>query len=129
MQDWHRLSSVFENIALRLVRLEECGDDALVATTTTNFTIPENTVHEVFPHLYEHESQLVRKFVGQRVDMSGRTYLEWDRGHTRLTSIISHCDLLTPILGLVGSVENASRVFEKSKISPDFLRREPSSSS
>ncbi|KAK1940924.1 hypothetical protein P3T76_007631 [Phytophthora citrophthora] len=125
---WCRLSFWFPNVEVKLQRLDKYSDSLLVATITTSLTITERTLCNVFPHLWTNTSAdkredtlpLARRLLGERIVLQGSIAFEWDSGYGRVTSIITASDMLTPVRRLVGSLENASRVFEHSLISPDF---------
>ncbi|KAG6944495.1 hypothetical protein JG688_00017046 [Phytophthora aleatoria] len=55
--------------------------------------------------------------------MSGSTHFEWDQENCRLVSVLAQSDMLTPILHLVGGLENAAYVFDSALITLDFQRR------
>ncbi|KAG6948252.1 hypothetical protein JG687_00015593 [Phytophthora cactorum] len=102
MRSWRRLSNWFEDAELELDRLEK-----------------------VFPQLHDsggisRKRRSTQKLLGQRIVMHGVIRFEWDSGFGRLTSLVGHSDLLTPVLQLLGNVEDACFVFEKSLARPDF---------
>ncbi|RAW21605.1 hypothetical protein PC110_g21952, partial [Phytophthora cactorum] len=125
MRSWRRLSNWFEDAELELDRLEKGIDGSIVATTITSITINETTVRYVFPQLHDsggisRKRRSTQKLLGQRIVMHGVIRFEWDSGFGRLTSLVGHSDLLTPVLQLLGNVEDACFVFEKSLARPDF---------
>ncbi|KAG7388573.1 hypothetical protein PHYPSEUDO_012210 [Phytophthora pseudosyringae] len=62
-------------------------------------------------------SPLADKLLGQRIVMRGVTRFDWDAGYGRVTSVTSESDMLTPMLRILGSLEDVSRVFKGSLIS------------
>ncbi|KAG3143633.1 hypothetical protein PC128_g24546 [Phytophthora cactorum] len=62
-------------------------------------------------------SPLADKLLGQRIVARGSTRFDWGTGDDRVTSIISESDMLTPMLLILGNLEDVSKVFEKSLIS------------
>ncbi|OWZ01136.1 hypothetical protein PHMEG_00027539 [Phytophthora megakarya] len=122
MRNWTYFSLWFKDVEVELDGLKKSGIESLMAKTTTTFTITEKTLVSVFPHLCGKDSdaagrQLASKLLGQTIVMCGSTRFDWDSGYGRVTSVISESDMLTPMLKLLGSLEDVSRVFEKSLIS------------
>lgn len=52
--------------------------------------------------------------------MHGSTRFEWDGVYGDVTHVVAQSDMLTPLLHLLGNLEDVSRVFEGALISPDF---------
>ncbi|POM75322.1 Hypothetical protein PHPALM_7589 [Phytophthora palmivora] len=119
MRNWTYFSLWFKDVEVELDGIKKSGVDSLMAKTTTTFTITEKTLVSVFPHLVGNTAgrQLANKLLGRTIVMRGSTRFDWDSGYGRVTSVISESDMLTPMLHLLGSLEDVSRVFEKSLIS------------
>ncbi|KAF4041740.1 hypothetical protein GN244_ATG06059 [Phytophthora infestans] len=103
--------------------MEKGSTGSIVATTITRITITERSLRNVFPHLWVQSGrykELAEKLLGQRIVA---IQFNWDSTQRRVSSVIAQSDLLKPMLGLVGSLENVSRVFEKAIISPNFQWR------
>lgn len=125
MRNWKYFTLWFLDVEIELNGLKKGGPDSLIASITTSFTITERSLMTVFPHLCTPEARSQRgrdglplaKLLGQRITMRGLTRFDWDAGYGRVTSVISESDMLTPTLRILGSLEDVSRVFEKSLIS------------
>ncbi|KAE9175534.1 hypothetical protein PF005_g25359 [Phytophthora fragariae] len=122
MRSWKCLSQWFQDVELELEGLDRGAAGSLVAVTRTGVTITERTLRNVFPRLCS-DRRLADRLLGQRIVMRGLTRFEWDGACGRFTSVMAHSDMLTPMLRLLGSVEDVSLVFERSIISPDFQWR------
>lgn len=125
MRSWKCLSMWFQDVELEIEGIDRGAAGSLVAIARTSVTITERTLRNVFPHLCSSSSnrRLADRLLGQRIVMRGLTRFEWDGLSGRFTSVMAHSDLLTPMLRLLGSVEDASLVFDRSIISPDFQWR------
>ncbi|GMF12375.1 unnamed protein product [Phytophthora lilii] len=112
----------FDDVQVEINSFHMTAGKWLVARTTTSVTITERTLHKVFPHLCSSDAapSLVYK---QRIVMRGSTRFGWDRIYGQMTSVMSQSNMLTPVLRLVGSLEDVSRVFEKALVTPDFQWR------
>ncbi|OWZ20429.1 hypothetical protein PHMEG_0005142 [Phytophthora megakarya] len=121
---WKTLSLCFKRVECRLISLEICTEESLVAQTATSFTITEATLVNMFPHLCENEksqrSPLTNKLLGQRIVMKGSTRLDWDSAFGRVTRISAESDMMVPILSVLGDLEDVSVVFSKALVGPDF---------
>ncbi|GMF59756.1 unnamed protein product [Phytophthora fragariaefolia] len=115
IQSWRRFSLWFDDIVVDLNELQKLDSKSVLAITRTSVTITEQTLRCVFPHLCDEASpRLAPKLLNQRVVVEGWTRFDWDSASHRVTSITSEADLLTPIQSLLGSLEEACFVFEKS---------------
>ncbi|GMF27632.1 unnamed protein product [Phytophthora lilii] len=121
MRNWKYFTLWFQDVEIELEGLKRGGEDSLIASMTTSFTITERSLLTVFPHLCSKDAvrtaegfSLADKLLGQRIVMRGLTRFDWDGGYGR---VISESDMLTPMLRILGSLEDVSRVFEKSLIS------------
>ncbi|KAL3657587.1 hypothetical protein V7S43_017554 [Phytophthora oleae] len=119
LKNWTYFSLWFKDVEVQLEGLKKNGQESLIARTTTTFLITEKTVASVFPHLCgpDADGRLASKLLGQRIVLQGSTRFDWDSGYGRVTSVISESDMLTPMLHVLGSLEDVSKVFEKSLIS------------
>jgi hypothetical protein len=122
MRNWQYFSLWFKDVELELDGLKRSGMDSLIAKTTTRFTITERTLSTVFPHLCGEAANdayagLADKLRGKTLVMRGSMRFDWDSGYGRVASVTSESDMLTPMLKLLGSLEDVSKVFEKSLIS------------
>eukprot|EP00644_Phytophthora_capsici_P018469 jgi/Phyca11/21279/fgenesh1_pg.PHYCAscaffold_87_\ len=119
LKNWTYFSLWFQDVEVQLDGLKKHGQESLIAKTTTTFIITEKTVANVFPHLNGQDADgvLASKLLGQKIVLKGSTRFDWDSGYGRVTSVISESDMLTPMLRVLGSLEDVSKVFEKSLIS------------
>ncbi|OWY99303.1 hypothetical protein PHMEG_00029714 [Phytophthora megakarya] len=131
MRHWMCISLRFKDFKVKLLELKKEVGGSMVATTMTSITITERTLRSVFPHLCRNGGELIEEdtrplfelgnqLLGSQITMNGSTRFFWDKKSTQVTSITSMSDMLTPMLKLLGSLEDVSRVFEKATISPDF---------
>lgn len=120
MGDWQLIYNMHNDFDVQLVRLEYGVCDSLVATTRVTFSINENTMRIAFPHLMDGVGrELAAKLLGQKLVMHGAVRLEWDGEVRRMTSIQNEADLVTPMLRLLGSLEDVARVFDRARITPE----------
>ena len=122
MSSWRHFSLCFRDAEVDLTGLEKSGFDTLIASTTTAFCIDLQTMTRVFAHLCGEDAgrvelQLADKLLGRRVVMHGLTRFEWDVGYGRVTRITSESDLLTPMLELLGTLEDVVLVCGKALVS------------
>ncbi|KAG6610760.1 uncharacterized protein IUM83_08075 [Phytophthora cinnamomi] len=122
MNSWKRFCQAFEDVEVALQGLRQSGEDSLVAKVTTSFTITKRIMCSVFPHLKSstsdgNTSQIVEKLLGQRVTTRGTTWFQWDSALGCITGLMSETDMISPMLGLLGSLEDVSLVFEKLPVS------------
>lgn len=112
----------FSDVEVELDKLNKSARMSMLATTRTSVTITQQTLTKVFPHLFSPKTRdanpdLANSLLGQRIVMRGATCFEWDRANERVTSVVAQSDMLTPMLRLLGSLEDVSRVFDKALIS------------
>ncbi|KAG4047376.1 hypothetical protein PC123_g17267 [Phytophthora cactorum] len=126
LRSWRCISLWFQDVEVNLEGLDRSAAGSVEAITTTSVTITERTPRNVFPHLISKSgstSELAQQLLGRRIVMRGLTRFEWDSAAGCFTSVMAHSDLLTPVLHLLGNVEDVARVFERSSITPDFQWR------
>ncbi|KAG6950152.1 hypothetical protein JG687_00014427 [Phytophthora cactorum] len=104
MRSWRRLSNWFEDVELELDHLEKVLMD----------------LHDSRGISRKRRSRLTQKLLGQRIVMHGVIRFEWHSGFGRLKSLVGYSDLQTPLLRLLGDVEDVCFVFEKSLARPDL---------
>ncbi|KAG6617468.1 BZIP transcription factor [Phytophthora cinnamomi] len=119
MENWRLLSRYHGDVHYQLKRLEQLGEDSLCAVTTTSVTMTENTLRHVYPHLDVEHSTLAAKLLNQRLVMRGTVRFDWDNASGRVVRVESKVDALTPMLKLLGSLENVAAVFEKALMTPE----------
>ncbi|KAL3657584.1 hypothetical protein V7S43_017551 [Phytophthora oleae] len=126
MKSWQRVSRWFPDIEIELDGVGKYPLGIFVATTTTTFTMSEETIRTVFPELWSCGSPLVKKLLGKKIVMRGSTRFEWDSVYCRVIYIRTQVDLLTSMLQQLGDLETVARVFEKARVTLDFRCKQTS---
>ncbi|ETL24826.1 hypothetical protein L916_21235 [Phytophthora nicotianae] len=122
LESWRLFSLYHKGIHLELERIEKDGACSVVATTKTSLTITENTIRNVYPHLSVNEfgdfelSPLACRLINQRIEMNGTVRFSWDRSSGRVVTLESKADMLTPMLRLLGSLEDVAHAFNDARI-------------
>ncbi|KAF4137214.1 hypothetical protein GN958_ATG13590 [Phytophthora infestans] len=128
LENWKRLSLYHDDVNVELKRLEYVAVDSLQATTTVGLTITESTLQNLFPHLLDsrasdneekQESSLAAKLLNQRIIAHGSARFDWDPSSCRVIRLESKLDLLSPVLELLGSLEDVARVFDAALVTPE----------
>ncbi|KAG7375326.1 von Willebrand factor A domain-containing protein 8 [Phytophthora pseudosyringae] len=129
MAKWRLFSEYFDDVHVELESLGKATSaHSLVGTTTTSVTITEETMRAVFPHLNcdgkggadgGQWSSLGHKLLNQRLVMPGSVCFDWGSAAKSVVRIHSQSDMLTPMLHLVGSLEDVSLVFAGARVTPD----------
>ncbi|POM61366.1 hypothetical protein PHPALM_29628 [Phytophthora palmivora] len=124
-RNWKAFTQFFQDVQIRLGRLDEVAENSLVASTTTSITITRHSLSCMFPHLISdgHEgaewSHIASRMLNQRLVMRGSVHLNWDSDSNRVISLITQADMLSPVLQLLGNLEDVSLTFANALISPD----------
>ncbi|POM63630.1 Hypothetical protein PHPALM_20937 [Phytophthora palmivora] len=124
-RNWKAFTQFFQDVQIRLGRLDEVAENSLVASTTTSITITRHSLSCMFPHLISdgHEgaegSHIASRLLNQRIVMRGSVHLNWDSDSNRVISLITQADMLSPVLQLLGNLEDVSLTFTNALISPD----------
>lgn len=123
MDNWSFVSRYHPDIDIQLTCLETTADGFMVGRTLGRLTITGNTLRNAFPHLVDAEGQeqarLAGKMLGQQIAMRGAIEFEWDDSTRRIVRVQHKADLLTPLLELLGSLEEVSRVFDNARVTPE----------
>jgi hypothetical protein len=121
LDNWRLLSLYHNDVQLQLKRLEAVTPDSLVATATLSFTITDDTLQHVYPHLIDGHDllPLAARLLDQRVALSGSVRFDWDKATGRVMRLESSFDLLTPMLKLLASLEDVMLVFDQACITLD----------
>ncbi|ETI39272.1 hypothetical protein F443_15135 [Phytophthora nicotianae P1569] len=126
LRSWKCISLWFKDVEVKVEGLDRSAAGSLEAITETSVTVTERTLRNVFPHLISRNGtncELAEQLLGRRIVMRGLTRFEWDSASRCFTSVIAHSDLLTPMLHLLGNVEDVAQVFQRSSVTPDFQWR------
>ncbi|GMF28123.1 unnamed protein product [Phytophthora lilii] len=124
MKNW-RLTQFFGDVLVELDDMQTSSDSLVSAVTRTSVTITRRTFGTLLPHLNNpdigsNEYKLASKLLGQRIVMLGSAHFEWDDVHGLLASVMFQNDMLTPLLCLLGDLEEVALVFDKAAVSPEF---------
>ncbi|EGZ18070.1 hypothetical protein PHYSODRAFT_499817 [Phytophthora sojae] len=119
LENWRLLSLYHNDVHFQLQRLEQKREESLSAVTKTSVTITKNTLRHVYPHLGIEHPALAAKLLGQRLVMRGTVHFHWDNASGRVVRVESKVDALTPMLKLLGSLENVAIVFERALMTPE----------
>ncbi|OWY93162.1 hypothetical protein PHMEG_00037544 [Phytophthora megakarya] len=122
METWKSMSLCFPRLVIELTSLENGPSGSIIATTKHSQTISENMLHNAFPRLI-HEggesSQLVNKLLGGQIVIQATVHFEWDSDNSRVSSFVFKADLVTPMLRLLGNLEDVSYVFNNARLTPE----------
>ncbi|KAK1930269.1 bZIP transcription factor 1 [Phytophthora citrophthora] len=116
LKHWGLFTNYHEDVKVQLKRLDQVNSDSLLAAVTIRFTVTENTLQQFYPHL---KGELAGKLLNQCITAAGSVRFDWDETTGRVVRLESKIDLLTPMLKLVGTLENVAAVFNYARISPD----------
>lgn len=119
---WKLLSLCHPDIDIRLVRLDDGPAGSLIATTRGTHTITEATLRFAFPHLMdgnEGNAWLASRLLGQKLVTNGTSRIMWDTEAKRAVSTQYSADMLTPMLQLLGNLEDVSKVFANARLNPE----------
>lgn len=122
LENWALQSLCYDEFDLQPVRMEKRANDSLLAKTQATLVISENTIRYAFPQLIVDDGQpspLVSKMLGQTLSLWGSVVFEWDAATNRVAGVYCRSDHLTPLLNLLGSLEDVACVFDKAPITPE----------
>ncbi|KAF4319354.1 hypothetical protein BBO99_00006004 [Phytophthora kernoviae] len=97
MEKWKLVSLCHGDINIRIIHLALDAGGSLVATTKGIHVINEST----------------------QLEVQGSVRFEWDANLGRVASVLCKADLLTPLLALLGNLEDVSRVFSNALVTPE----------
>ncbi|KAF4139152.1 hypothetical protein GN958_ATG11670 [Phytophthora infestans] len=127
LRNWKLFSLCFDDIDVQLGRLATGGMmNSLVASTITSLTISTDTLRQAFPNLNSDGRggasggewhPLAAKLLNNRLVVQGSVSLDWDDTTNRIVRVVTQLDMVTPMLRLLGNLEDVSRVFDKALIS------------
>ncbi|OWZ10665.1 hypothetical protein PHMEG_00016452 [Phytophthora megakarya] len=123
METWEFTALCFPDLRVDLVRLENGPNDSIVATTQQNLTISKMLLRYGFPHLSRPESKcshIVDKLIGQQILIRSAVHFKWDSKNDRVRSFVFKSDMVTPLLHLLGNLEDVAHVFSKARLTPEF---------
>ncbi|KAE8965725.1 hypothetical protein PR003_g29723 [Phytophthora rubi] len=121
LKSWRQLTLCHSDINIQLLRLEGGPGETVVAYSRGTHTITEDTLRYAFPHLgngSKDSAWLASRLLGNKLVMNGCTHLLWDEDAGRMTSIQYTVDMLTPMLQLLGNLDEVSKVFSNARANP-----------
>ncbi|KAF4133612.1 hypothetical protein GN958_ATG16949 [Phytophthora infestans] len=134
IDNWRFLGYCFDDVRVELKGLKMLTSDILIAGTVTTVTFTAQTLRLMFPHLNSDGvggrkggvwSPLAAKTLFKKIVMSGSVTFTWHCTTDKVASIYTQADLITPILNLLGSLDQVSCFFGKAGVTPDcrFVKR------
>ncbi|KAG4038630.1 hypothetical protein PC123_g25806 [Phytophthora cactorum] len=135
IDQWQRYSLAFGSLYFQLNQMEMQPFGAMEALATLSLTITEATLRYVFPHLLRQTSDnndeesasatitspLGTRLLGQRLDCRYSVRFSWDDSSGRVTRLRGTMDFLTPLLRVLGNLEEVSFVLKQALITPEYL--------
>ncbi|KAL3663389.1 hypothetical protein V7S43_011794 [Phytophthora oleae] len=115
LHKWRRVSMIHPDIDIQLVRLDRDTENTIEATVKGVTTVSLNTIQYTFPHLINGDamSPLATSLLGRRLEADGRMRFTWDENAAKISSMQFQADMLTPMLRILGSLEDVSYVFKR----------------
>ncbi|ETI29778.1 hypothetical protein F443_02868 [Phytophthora nicotianae P1569] len=115
MYHWSFHSQQHEKAELLLTRLEQGSDNAVVAFFDNSTTITENMLRNSLLIVANGggESELPSfawKLVGHRLNFRIIVRFVWDNENNRFKSAYYQADMLTPLIKVLGNIQDASTV-------------------
>ncbi|KAF4027770.1 hypothetical protein GN244_ATG13591 [Phytophthora infestans] len=123
LENLRLLSLLFDGFNVRLNGLMELGTHSVNAITTTRITFSKSTLLRAFPLLDSNEvelSSLATKLNGKTLALRGSVCFDWDDKSGCVVGIYSQSDLLTPLLRMLGNLNDVARVFDGALVTPGF---------
>eukprot|EP00644_Phytophthora_capsici_P005999 jgi/Phyca11/559069/estExt2_Genewise1.C_PHYCAscaffold_21038 len=121
LDGWKQLSMYHEDLEIELIRLDIGPDEDLIATVRSATTMSEKALRHGFPHLF-HDGEwtpLGKKLLGQRMVMHGAVSFVWNEDNGRVSSLQYSVDMLTPVMQVLGNLEDVAHVFGRAHVTPD----------
>ncbi|KAG7387376.1 hypothetical protein PHYBOEH_008259 [Phytophthora boehmeriae] len=121
MESWMTAFNYFNDLDCQLMRLENGPGETLVCVMKVRVGVTLHTLRHVFPHLFVEGilTPLGGKMLGQQLCVSCNVHLKWDPSRGRISSMTYDGDFMTPLLQLLGNLEDVSHVFGDAYVSPD----------
>ncbi|EGZ14595.1 hypothetical protein PHYSODRAFT_412865, partial [Phytophthora sojae] len=127
-ENWRRFALYFGNAHIELRGMKMPSQHTLVADITTTVTVTWNTLQFAFPHLNSDAkggtqggawSPIASRIIGRQLLAHGSMHFGWDDTSDKVVRFQMRMDLLTPMLNLLGNLEDVLLVFSKASITPD----------
>ncbi|POM64944.1 Hypothetical protein PHPALM_19455 [Phytophthora palmivora] len=124
VEQWRQYSTYFDNIELQLGHVAKLSAKFTWAYSTLSVTITDTTLVHLFPHLQigtkDNKLACVRsKLQGQRLVLPHRVCFEWDEDAKRVTQLETVVDFISPLLHVLGSLQDVVMVLKDARITPD----------
>ncbi|GMF18050.1 unnamed protein product [Phytophthora lilii] len=122
LENWKWLSLYHDDVLVQPKRLEQVAKTSILASTTVSLTITESTLRHIYPHLIAagngavEMSSLAKRLLGKRLVLPGSIRFDWDNATSRVKRLETKLDMLTPMLKLLGSLEDVANVFNEAVI-------------
>ncbi|KAL3659166.1 hypothetical protein V7S43_015745 [Phytophthora oleae] len=112
LEDWRLVSAHHEKLSYNLDRVERRPGRSVVAYMTGITTITEKMLLMAFSDLSEGSkwTPLAAKLLGRRLEVPNEIFFHFDDSNSRVVSARYIADMLTPLLKLLESVEEAAIV-------------------
>ncbi|EGZ09010.1 hypothetical protein PHYSODRAFT_362029 [Phytophthora sojae] len=124
LENWRYLSLGLKGADIQLECLENGVGGSVIATSSTTFTVTENTLRMVFPHLLECDEggrlhPIATKLLGQQLSVKSSAEFQWDDERGQMSSIQLTPDFFTPLLRILGALEDVAFVFSKARMTSE----------
>ncbi|KAG6615847.1 BZIP transcription factor [Phytophthora cinnamomi] len=115
LERWRFISLSQPNFEVQVVRLKNSPAGSVVASTKTKVILCESMLRYAFPKLSvsKRGQILAAKLLGQHVEILGHTTFVWDSENGRVLSVDGKADVLTPMLRLLGNLDDLAFVFDQ----------------
>ncbi|KAL3665339.1 hypothetical protein V7S43_009379 [Phytophthora oleae] len=94
----------------------------LLVTASLSPTITETTLRSLFPHLLTSTSSenllLCTRLLGQRLECQYSISFQWEDLTKRVTRLECKMDWITPLLRVLGNIQDVARCLENALITP-----------
>ncbi|KAF1783296.1 hypothetical protein GQ600_9610 [Phytophthora cactorum] len=125
-KSWRIFAHAFPGGHIQLESIRQLTSLCLVATTRTSVTLTKQMLQYLF-HSFTDGSEasskrrehIFARLLNQRIVMGGSVRFDWDDTSKRVIGLYTHVDILSPMLTLLGNLEDASFVFSGALITPD----------
>ncbi|OWZ22737.1 hypothetical protein PHMEG_0002503 [Phytophthora megakarya] len=123
MMNWEYVTQRLPGLQIEVTCLENGPKGSIVATTQHTLTFSKMMLHHIFPHLSRAEkksSDIADKLLGHQILIRSTVHFEWDSENCRVSSFETKADMVTPVLRLVGNLDDVSHIFSKACLTPEF---------
>ncbi|KAG6951570.1 hypothetical protein JG687_00013527 [Phytophthora cactorum] len=122
-RNWGVFTKFFRDVRVQLDSVEHTTAHSVVARTTISVTITEVTLRRHScsgsPDQQERGRHIAAKLLGQRLVMCGSVSFTWDSSTDQVVGLISQADMVSPLLQLMGNIEDVSNVLSNARVTPE----------